>query len=349
MRKDTGSIFILILLAAGSWFLNGCGNNRRPDVSGIPVDIRINRFDKAFFENPDTANAARYLAALEQEFPRFTNDFCQYILGLPPLGSSDSVYPAYDQLLLFNRISRPLYDSVSRRFNETAIKKLEKELEQAFKYVKYYFPDYQVPSVVTYVGPFDAPAVAIMPDALAIGLQLFAGKDFSFYTSTEGQELYPMYISRRFEPAYIIPGCMKAVTGDIFPDNSQGRPLIEQMVEKGKLWYMLNRLLPDAPDSLLTDYTQQQLNWVNDNEGLVWNFLLQQQYLYITDPAIIKNFIGEAPSTYGMPEISPGNIGQWIGWQIVERYAEKAGDLSPATIMTQDAQEIFRESKYKPR
>ena len=43
---------------------------------------------------------------------------------------------------------------------------------------------------------------------------------------------------------------MKSVADDIYPDKSVGRPLIEQMIEKGKHWFLLDKFLPDAPDSV---------------------------------------------------------------------------------------------------
>jgi hypothetical protein len=217
--------------------------------------------------------------------------------------------------------------------------------------VKYYFPKYQLPpKVVTFIGPFDAPGVAITQYTLAIGLHLYAGKNFSFYNSMQGQEMYPTYISRRFEPSNITMNCMKAIAEDLFNDKSGNKPLIEQMIEKGKYWYLANQFLPDAADSLITGFTQKQSEWCKANEGLIWNYFLQSNNeLYTIDPDIIKNYIGDSPNTAGMPDAAPGNIGQWVGWQIVKNYAEKNSSATPLQIMTTDAKKIFEETKYKPR
>lgn len=334
-------------LIAITLFILSCGNNNTPDVSHINVDITIGRFDKAFFDHADTNDLAKHIVMLQKQFPYFSNDFFQYILGLPTDIPADSADMIYSEIKRFYRLTRPLYDSIAPRFKNTD--PLEKELELAFRHVKYYFPSYSVPQVVTYIGPFDAPGVAITANAVAIGLQLYAGKNFSFYTSVPGQELYPMYISRRFEPQYITPNTMKAVIEDVFPDKSAGRPLIEQMIEKGKRWYLLNKFLPETPDSLKTDYTNEQLKWVKANEGLIWNFVLKNTDIYTSDPAITKNYIGEAPSTEGMPDASPGNIGQWIGWRIIEEYVSKNPDITPEALMKQEARKIFTEAKYKPK
>lgn len=354
MEKLVASLLILT-------FITGCGHTKAPDVSNIAVNISIERFDKYLFEKIDTNHILPGIIQMQKDYPSFGKDFMQYILGLPPLsdsaatlypplsafGKNDSLEVVLRQFASFLRITRPLYDSIAPKFSTTD--ELKKELTQAFKYVKYYFPAYNVPKVITYVGPLDAPGVAITQNALAIGLQLFAGKDFSFYNTPEGQDSYPTYISRRFEPQYITPDCMKAVIDDLFPDNSAEKTLVEQIVEKGKRWYLLDHFLPYTPDSLKTGYTKQQLKWCEENEGQLWNFILQSNNLYTTEPEIIKNYIGEAPHTDGMPDASPGNIGQWVGWQIVRAYIYKHPDLTPDALMKTDAKKIFDEAKYKPR
>jgi hypothetical protein len=214
--------------------------------------------------------------------------------------------------------------------------------------VRYYFPQYELPpKVVTYIGPFDAPGVAMTRYTLAIGLQLYAGRYFSFYHSQQGQELFPEYISRRFEHSYIVPNSLRAIAEDIFPDKSGNRPLVEQMIEKGKYWWLMSKLCPDCPDSLITGFTQAQLNWARSNEALIWNTLLQGD-LFTIDPDIIKNFVGEAPHTEGMPDASPGNIGPWVGLQIVKKF-ESIQTNSVDQIMRTDPRKILDLARYKPR
>ncbi len=336
------------LLSAVLLILVGCNN--APDVSGIKVTTTIGRFDKFMFEKIDTNSIEQSTKNLQSTFPWFTNDFISNILGLTNLSSSISDSAAnvtFSELKHFIHVTRPLYDSLSFKFEDLSW--LEKELNQSFKYLKYYFPDYKVPKIVAYVGPFNAPGIAITNESLAIGLQLYGGKDFSFYTSAEGQEVFPLYISRTFEPQYITANSMIAIEQDLYPDKSGGRPLVEQMIEKGKQWYMLDKLLPNAPDSVKTRYTQAQLKWCESNEGLIWNFFLENNYLYTAEFDIIKTYIGEAPNTQGMPDASPGNIGQWVGWKIVKKYAEKNKSLTLDALMKTDNKKIFSEAKYKPR
>jgi hypothetical protein len=143
---------------------------------------------------------------------------------------------------------------------------------------------------------------------------------------------------------------MKAIVDDIYPDSSVGRPLIDQMIIKGKQWYLLDHFLPGTADSLKTGFTAKQLDWVNRNEGNIWGYITTNTDIYTIDPSVIQDYIGEGPFTRGMPEgASPGNIGQWVGWQIVKKYADKNPNLSVPQVMATSATNIFQEAKYKPK
>ena len=335
MNKITGYLFLLILLY-------GCKGGA-PDVSAIKVDASIARFDKDFF-SADTTHLIQSMDAVSKKHPYFFNDFIQNIvIG----GSTDSSHDLPVLLAAYIAHSRPLYDSAQKKFS--TLSNVESQLQTGFQYIKYYYPHYKLPKVVAYSGLIGDPSVALTPQALAIGLQMYLGKYFSAYNTLEAIDKFPQYISRRFEPVYIPVNCIQNIALDIYPEKPQGQSLIEQMVEKGKQWYMVSKFLPGAADSLISGYTQAQLDWCKNNEGLLWGFIIENNDVFTTEPAIIQTFIGEAPKTDGMPDASPGNIGQWVGWQLVKTYAEKNSGLSLPQLMQTDARKIFEGSKYKPR
>jgi hypothetical protein len=324
-----------------------CGHRSdHPDVSGISVPaIHIERFDTAFF-NLDTNHIEAGLYRLNQEFPDFTGDFVNNILGAGPLSDTSRIAFAAAREFLVSYLG--IRDSL--KFKYQRLDWLEQELRQGFRYIKYYFPQYQLPQkVVAFIGPFDGPGVAITSYDLAIGLQAYAGRNFSLYLTGKGQDLYPSYISRRFEPEYIGVNCLSAVAEDIFPDSSDSRPLIEQMIIKGRYWWLAGKLMPDAPDSITTGYSQAQLTWCAQNEADIWRFFLANTDLFTIDPDILKNYVGESPNTLGMPSGSPGNIGTWVGWKMVQKYMEGHSRLQPIELMRVPARTIFEDSKYKPK
>ncbi|MBC6493197.1 hypothetical protein ACFSQD_12565 [Flavihumibacter stibioxidans] len=336
------SIYLTIIALA---FSACTGNGKKgPDVSGIKVNTTIARFDKDYFAI-DSGKLNDGLKQLRQQYPWFINDFTAHILGAGVISDSNQVLPIANQRFYSSYYS--VYQSVKKDFENLA--DTEKELNKGFSTLKYYFPAYEVPRFVSYFGPFDAPGAALTENAIAIGLQLYAGKDFPVYTTTQGQEIFPAYISRRFEKPYIASNCIKAVMEDMFPDKSQGLPLVEQMVEKGKYWWLLDQLLPETADSIKTGFTGEQLKWCAGNEGVTWNQMLQNDQLYSMEPGIIQMYIGDAPGTQGFPPAAPGNIGQWIGLRIVQSYISKNPDTTPEQLMKLSARTILDGAKYKPR
>ena len=330
----------LIAIAATILFFSCSNETNKPDVSDIKVNFKIERFEQSFFKI-DTSNIPAGIHQVNQQFPYFFPFYVQQILRVPPAEATSVI----KQILIGYA---PINDSIQKKYSN--LNWLKDELTTGFKYVKYYYPSYKLPDVITFIGTFDAPGVVLTSHYLGIGLHQYAGKNFSVYKDQQLQEMYPDYISRRFDKEYMGVNSMKAIVDDIYPDSSTAKPLIEQMIEKGKQWYLLDKFLPGTPDSLVTGYTKRQLDWVKNNEGNIWGFFTSNTDIYTIDPAVIQDYIGEAPFTRGMPEgASPGNIGQWVGWQIVKKFAEKKPELTVQQVLATPARTIFGEAKYKPK
>ena len=346
MKKGLLPVLLILLILS-------CENIDAPDVSGVKIEIAVNRFEQDFF-GIDTNNITAAIKNLQIKYPWFLLDFQQNILGLPPL--NDTATATFPAMRKFIHDYKPIKDSADKLFKDFA--PVKEEIVNNLKYIKHYFPNYQLPEkLVTFIGPMDAYfegslggyGDAITREGLAIGLQLHLGRNFSLYKSEMGQALYPSYISRRFAPEYIPVNCVKNIIDDMFPDRSNGQHLVIQMVEKGKRMYLLDKFMPFTPDTLKTGYTGPQLKGCYENEGLIWNYFLTNGLVYNNDPGMIKNYIGESPNTPEFGEGAPGNIGVFAGWQIVKKYMDQHPDLSLEKLMHMDAKKLFEESKYRPR
>jgi len=353
--RDSWQIFVLIFAIT----ISSCNTAEGPDVSKIKVDIQLDRFEKDFFA-VDTNKLEQGLSSLNQKYSKFYPYFINDILGL----NNTQIVSENGQLLLneagkfslkfFYRSYKPVYDSVQLKYKNFDF--LEDELKDGFRYVKYYYPSYPVPSIITFLAPFDAPGIVLTPKYLGIGLHQFAGKDFSAYQDPEIAGMYPSYISRRFDKEFITARAMYAVVvTDLYRDTSETLSLIEQMIERGKQWYLLDKILPDTPDSIKTGYTKNQTEFIEDNEGNLWSqFLKDTPDPYTLDQERLKNYLGDAPFTQDMPHNlegngTPGNIGQWLGWRIVEKFAEKNSKMTAQQVLATPAKKIFNEAKYKPK
>lgn len=320
--------------------LSGCKQKKQiPDVSGVTVNLQTIRFEKAFFA-VDTLHIDQSLQALHSRYPGFTQDFLFNIIGTSP-DSAERDVPSF--IASYNDMFRAS-ETLFKDFGNT-----EQQVKKGLQFVHYYFPSYKLPSkLVTFIGPINSYGNIITADALGVGLQLYMGKDFPMYLSEKGQQLYPLFISRKFEPAYIPVNCMKNIIDDMYPNKSMGHPLAEQMVESGKRLFILDRLLPELPDTLKTGYTAQQLKDSYDNEQTIWSFFVQNDLLFSTDPNMTRDYMNDAPNTEALGKQSPGNIGQFLGMQIVSKWMEKHPGISLDALMQTPAKKIFDEAKYKP-
>ena len=327
-----------------------CTNNKKgPDVSDIKVTVPVQRFEQDLFKL-DTTHIAAGLDDLQKKYPSFLPEYLQFVLGISNPGDAEK------QVRFFLEQSRGLMDSAEKKYADFS--GIQKDFVTAFQHVNFYYPAYHVPKIITLIGPVDALAKLgetytpdfLRPQFLGISLQFYLGKNFSLYQSERYiAEVAPLYISRRFDKEYIVSDAMKLVVDAIYSDTSGGRPLIEQMIERGKQWYLLDHFLPDAADSVKTGFTKKQLDWCTENEGNIWAQITKSENIYSIEQPVIQNYLGEAPFTQNMPESSPGNIGQWIGWQIVKKFAENKKDLSVQEVLHTPFKTIFEEAKYKPK
>jgi hypothetical protein len=335
MKFFIASAFCLMLFA--------CRNEKpAPDVSNIKIDVQLKRFDKDLF-SIDTNNINASLTKLQLQYGSFLNDYLYNIMILPP--QPDSVAWKIKMFLHdYNYVDIAAQKQFSNFDDEF------KQIKKGLQYVKYYFPQYKTPAnVITFIGPVEGYANVLTQSGLAVGLQLYLGKNFPVYQSEFISEVYPDYQQRKFEPAYIPVNCMKNIVSDIYPEKSGSDPLVYQMIDAGKRLYMLDHFLPQLADSLKTGYTQQQLDGCYNNEADIWNYFVQNNLLFITDPIQIRDYMQEGPHTEVFGNGSPGFIGQFIGWQIVKKWMDMHEKTSLPELINTPEKQIYEEAKYKPR
>ena len=327
--------FCLIVLACNS-------KKPAPDVSDIKIDVHLKRFDKDLFA-VDTNNLDASLNNLQQQYGSFLNDYLYNIMVLPP--QPDSVAQKIKMFLHDYRFVYNKTQAVFKNFDDEF-----EQIKKALQYVKYYFPSYKTPAnIITFVGPVEGYANVLTQSGLAVGLQLYLGQDFSVYHSEFITEVYPDYQQRRFEPAYIPVNCMKNIVSDIYPEKNGSDPMVYQMIDAGKRLYLLDHFLPQLADSLKTGYTEQQLDDCYDNEAAIWNYFVQNDLLFVTNPIQTRDYMLDGPYTEIFGKGSPGFIGQFVGWQIVKKWMSLHEETTLPQLLNIPDKQVYDEAKYKPR
>lgn len=305
--------------------LMGCSEDKeiKPEINELQVDINIIRFDSIF----STAKPGQ-LQDLKQTYPYLFN---------PEIPDNFWVTKMNDSLQ--NEIEL----EVQQTFSD--FEEYKMDMISFFKHLKYYFPKEHLPKVITVAEYVDYNAKVILnDDILFISLDNYLGKDHKFYQG------FKEYIASLQDPSQILPDIAEAYANKliIYPSS---RNFLSQIIYNGKLLYFKETLLPLVDEHRLIGYSEDQLQWAQQEEVMIWQYFIQKELLYSSDSDLRRRFIEKAPFTKFYLEIdneTPPRLGQYIGWQIVKAYAEKFPEKEIDDIIATDYQEIFDDSNYKP-
>jgi len=319
-----------------------CHSGSNADISGLDVSLHVKRFENDLVQLSN-ANVSSHYEMLRKNYPDFLLFYEQQILGFKV--KSDTVAWLKDSLVKYLRqpYTKMLYDTSRKKFSDFS--PYQNKLTEAFKHFRYYFPDKPIPSVITFLnGPR---AFTLGDSSLAIGLDNYFGPQFPAYQIANPP--IPQFIIRKLRPEYITPDCMHVMATNYFPFDGAGKKLIDGMVYNGKIIYFISKMCPQLPDSLISGFSDKSLQWCDNNEPDIWNFFINHKLLYSVNAPDFDNYLNESPNTAGMPPDAPGNIGSWVGWQIVRKYMQENSKVTLSQLMqTQDGQAILQGSGYKP-
>ncbi|MFN8287421.1 MAG: hypothetical protein U0V74_11730 [Chitinophagales bacterium] len=339
-------VVALILLALAS--CNGCNKTKsreKPDVSNINFQLQFLRFDHDLqdFKNKDFEQQQEYMRNRYGEFYDFYVD--QFVIGpRQPGDTADISREAISKFIADPYVNR-IQDSIDNTFADT--KQLEADLKLSLKYLKYYFPKITLPKVVTVYSMFSNGAFTYGEETLGVGLDCYLGENNPDYDSAQ---IY-QYVRHKMKKEFVVRNAMEVLYNLYFGVDPNARKTFgEAMVEKGKKLYVLSYLLPEAPDSLLVGYTAAQTEWCEKSEHSIWQFFNDKDLLYKEDYMDQKRYLDEGPGAQGMPAEAPGNVGSWVGLQIVRKFMESSGGKISLQdlVLKYDTKTIFEKSHYRP-
>ncbi len=322
-----------LLLLVFTALLTACQSSRDldVDVSQTEVDaVEIRRYEKAVFKlNPDFT--AGDVVSLHEEFPFFVDEHVD----------SAELYALREYVN--DPVNRDLYLAVKEKYPETS--DLENQLRDMFRHMKYYFPRFKPPTVYSYVSSLSYDNSMIYRDSvMVIGLDMFLGKEASFYNMAG----FPRYVSRWFVSERIVPAACNAMVSPLIPQ-AQNPSLLDYMVQKGKLLYLMDAMMPQKADKYKIRYTDAQIKWIEEYEVYVWGLIVDKDLLFSKERPKIKSFIDDAPFTSTISKEAPPRLAEWLGWQLIRKYMdENTGVSIQELIRNTNHMEILKKSRYKP-
>ncbi len=297
-------------------------DQREAEIAQIPVEVEISRFDQRF-----ARATADSLPALKRDYP--------YLF---PKQYPDSVWVHK----MNDTIQQELNKAVEEQFPDLA--ETSRELERLFQHIKYYFPEEEIPQVITLTSDVDYRNQVVWSDRLLlISIDTYLGVENPLYLGVQD------YIRNNFSKEQIVVDAAEAFAETKLED-PRSRTFLSNMIYYGKLLYLKDLLVPFKSDAQKIGYTPEQLEWAIANEAQIWRYFVEKQLLYSTNSQLGPRFLFPAPFSKFYLELdneAPARLGQFTGWQILKQYMQRT-EVSVEEMLKTDAETIFKQSNYKP-
>lgn len=320
---------------------SGCESDRFDvDVGHLRKPVDIKRLDSALFhskfDDPGQLNQR-----LHEEFDGFYAKYLQDVLliGKP----TDPMVDVSLGKFIENPAGYEAQKFIDRAFPD--LEREEKDFSRALAYYRHYFPNEVVPEFVAYNSGFN---VGVYPtdSVIGIGLEWFLGSENELVKRLPA-EGFPGYIREKMDPRYLVPNSLRGYLMVKYKEDLSRENVVQNMLFYGKVYYVLHALTPWLPDSVRMNYSSEQWKWAEENEYQSWKHLIQNDLVYSDDPRDIAELFNDAPFTKGMPQVSPGRMGAWLGLQIVEGYMERYPETRIGELLKDENIDKFLRS-YKP-
>ena len=327
------SVAIAVLVASG------CKQKSRfaIDTSQYP-QVEFQRLDRDLL-TLDTACMGAGVRTLYRNYPGFFPAYVANVLGMNPADTTQ-VADALRGFLTDSTFA-PVNRDVLQRYASTD--DLEKTLTTAYAYLNHYFPDVDLPEACLFVSGFNL-SILMADSVTGMGTDMYLGSEYPAYAS-----LTYRYMTNNMNRANLVPDMVSALLFRTFRMDSDRGRLIDHMLYRGKVMYLLSVCLPDVPDEVLIGYTPEQLAWCRQNERAMWAAVIEQKHLFSSDLFLIRKYVNDAPFTAPLSQDSPGRAGTWLGWQIVRSYMERNPSVTlPELMRTNDYERLLEQSGYRP-
>ena len=233
-----------------------------------------------------------------------------------------------------------IYDKSSRIFNNFEV--ISKEILEVFIKLEGIFPEFKRPKVITLNNQSEYDDRVIYADSLLlISLDSYLGR--SFYPEL------PEYISLNMSKEYISNDIAKKISQS-FVYKPNDRSLLAEMIYHGKILFLNEYLTPFNKNHIKFHSNMSKIKWAEENEYNIWSFFVENDFLFSTRNDLKSRFIYFSPFSKFNLDIdkdSPGSIGKWLGYKIVNSYM-KNNDVGLNQLIKEDFYKIFNKSKYKP-
>ena len=338
MRKKNNILCIAMLVG----LLCGCGKKYQYIPKDIEtVEVEIVRFD--------SAQLAVRIDSVKQDIEKLYADYEEfmpmYVEGILRIPTEDTAYlcEMYAQFLTDTVMGFAQTNALAKE-KFANVDSLQEALNTGFSRLHYLFPDWEIPAkVYLFVSGFNS-SVMYYENVMGVGVDMYLGSDYPYYN----QVVYN-YQKQTMRKECISGDLLSMYLAYNIAYNSKYNRLLEHMIFRGKQMFLLSQLLPDEPAWEIIGYSKEQWDWCKKYEQAIWNRIMEKRDLFKTESMVRVSYMNDGPFTAEISQESPGRLGIWVGWQIVDSYMRNNENVSIKQLIDEgDAQKILEQSFYKP-
>ncbi|MBN1112040.1 MAG: hypothetical protein JXA53_03890 [Bacteroidales bacterium] len=321
------------------FLFSSCKNSNKPNVDNINVKIEVGRLDSELFAF-NKSNSDSLIASLKNKYGDFFNLYTSQIINI---GNCNQ--PQFSNSLL-GFVSDPgvnklvnAKDSVFSNFSE-----YQEKLQLAFKYYKYYFPERNIPQIITQISALNQ-SVVVTNSVLAISIDKYLGSSYPLYE----QMGFYKYQQEKMSPEYLVADAVRVWIQTEFVENIPHADLVSTLLSEAKIAYITSLLLPEADVRLAFNYSAEEYKWCLSEEKHMWDYLIENNLLFGKDKLTIRHFVGNGPFTSEFGKESPGRAAVWLGYNIICSYMKNNPQVTiQQLVKNTDYRDVLQQSKYRP-
>ncbi len=323
--------------------LTGCDKGRKRfrnlDANIKPEAVHIVRFDEALMDITP-AKAPAQIKDLTRQYPTEMTLWSN-LLGYD---STSLQYLAPDWAMF---LSDTLYSNTNKevRRQYADISDIEEDLSKAYARLHIFYPQIVIPHIFFYISGFNSSIIAD-ENTIGVGVDRYLGSDYWVYQNLYNVYNYQLYGMQR---SCVAADIMSTTLFQHFLFPSDESRLLDKMLYYGRMLYLLSVIFPDIKENEIIEYTPLQWRWCIDNERAAWGKMLDNKALFNTDSFDQNQYLYDAPFTSPISPDSPGRMGTWFGYRIINSYMENNPDVTMQELMAEyDSQKILEKSGYNP-
>lgn len=345
MRRNNLCIICIVLIICT--MLVGCRKKNTPVEVTKPkltaeqietsknVEINILRYEQDLF-NIDQSNMSAAFASMYGKYP-------ENIIAKGSWNNTEMLQSIRG--FISDPVITEIYKDTQKQFSD--LSEFKNAITPAMTLYLTHFPNERIPDFCTLVSgiDFQMPQVFGYENTIFICLDMYLGKDYKQYA----QAGMPKYIAARCDKKYMATDCFsKALVYRHLPDKTLVT-LLDNMVDAGKKMLFTQTMFPTTPAQDILGYSKEQYKWATSHESAVWHALIEKNKVYDNSEDVIRRMMDETPFTRDFGNDSPGRLGVFIGYQIVQSYMKSHPGTTLKDLMAMtDSQKFLKESGYKP-